>query len=235
MGAMASQITQSFTQAQMKKTLKVHVIGHWAGNSPVTGEFPAQMASDAEYVSIWWRHHESKARKIHISRCVVKKNICEIKEIVISKTVASHLSDVIMSVIATPITSVSNVCPGANQQRSTTLAFFRGIHRLPVTSPHKRPVTRKMFPFDHVIMFCRYIMHFRTQTFWGSLLKKRRRNLRCEKWSQSVIEPKPLQLKSAVELTQISTYGHKFQWVSIWISKRSPFLTAGGLVLNYVT
>ena len=29
-----------------------------AGNSPVTGEFPAQMASNAENVFIWWRHHE---------------------------------------------------------------------------------------------------------------------------------------------------------------------------------
>ena len=33
---------------------------HWplcAGNSPLTGEFPAQRASIAEIVSIWWRHH----------------------------------------------------------------------------------------------------------------------------------------------------------------------------------
>ena len=30
-----------------------------AGNSPLTGEFPAQMASDAENVSISWRHHVS--------------------------------------------------------------------------------------------------------------------------------------------------------------------------------
>ena len=29
------------------------------GNSPGTGEFPAQMASYAENVSIWWRHHGS--------------------------------------------------------------------------------------------------------------------------------------------------------------------------------
>ena len=29
----------------------------FVGNSPVTGEFPAQMASNAENVSIWWRHH----------------------------------------------------------------------------------------------------------------------------------------------------------------------------------
>ena len=40
-----------------KKTLKLRVTGLCAGNSPVTGEFPAQMASNAENVSIWWRHH----------------------------------------------------------------------------------------------------------------------------------------------------------------------------------
>ena len=33
-----------------------------------------------------------------------------------------------------------------------SLAFLGGIHRWPVNSPHKRPVTRKMFPFDDVIM-----------------------------------------------------------------------------------
>ena len=38
--------TQPFIRAQ----------GLCAGNSPVTGEFPAQMASNAENVSIWWRH-----------------------------------------------------------------------------------------------------------------------------------------------------------------------------------
>ena len=40
-----------------KKTLKLCVTGLCAWNSPVTGEFPAQMASNAENVSIWWRHH----------------------------------------------------------------------------------------------------------------------------------------------------------------------------------
>ena len=40
-----------------KKTSKLRVAGLCAGNSPVTGEFPAQMASNAENVSIWWRHH----------------------------------------------------------------------------------------------------------------------------------------------------------------------------------
>ena len=41
-----------------KKTPKLHVTGIRAGNSPVTGEFPAQRASNAENVSIWWRHHD---------------------------------------------------------------------------------------------------------------------------------------------------------------------------------
>ena len=40
-----------------KKTSKLRVTGLWTGNSPVTGEFPTQMASNAENVSIWWRHH----------------------------------------------------------------------------------------------------------------------------------------------------------------------------------
>ena len=40
-----------------KKTSKLLVTGLCAGNSRVTGEFPAQMASNAENVSIWWRHH----------------------------------------------------------------------------------------------------------------------------------------------------------------------------------
>ena len=40
-----------------KKTSKVRVTGLCVGNSPGTGEFPAQMASNAENVSIWWRHH----------------------------------------------------------------------------------------------------------------------------------------------------------------------------------
>ena len=39
-----------------------------------------------------------------------------------------------------------------SDESSASLAFVRGIHRWPVNSPHKWPVTRKMFPFDDVIM-----------------------------------------------------------------------------------
>ena len=40
-----------------KKTSKLRVTGLWAGNSPGTGEFPTQMASNTANVSTWWRHH----------------------------------------------------------------------------------------------------------------------------------------------------------------------------------
>ena len=76
-----------------------------------------------------------------------------------TKILTIHCNDVIMSVMASQITSLtiiySTVCSGANQrkyQSSVSLAFVRGIHRSPVNSPHKGPVTRKMFPFDNVIM-----------------------------------------------------------------------------------
>ena len=41
-----------------KRISKLCVTGLCEGNSPVTGEFPAQRASNAENVSIWWRHHD---------------------------------------------------------------------------------------------------------------------------------------------------------------------------------
>ena len=70
-----------------------------------------------------------------------------------------HYDDVIMGTIASQITSLtsvySNVYSGADQskhQSSASLAFVWGIHRGPVNSLHKWPVTRKMFPFDDVIM-----------------------------------------------------------------------------------
>ena len=72
-----------------------------------------------------------------------------------------HYDDVIMGAIASQITSLtivySAVNSGADQskhQSSASLAFVWGIHRGSVNSPHQWPVTRKMFPFDDVIMFC---------------------------------------------------------------------------------
>ena len=44
-------------RSRSKKTSKLCITGLCAGNSPVTGEFPAQRASNVENVSIWWCHH----------------------------------------------------------------------------------------------------------------------------------------------------------------------------------
>ena len=70
-----------------------------------------------------------------------------------------HYTDVTIGAIASQITNpaivYSTVYSDADQrkhQSSASLAFVRGIHRGPVNSPHKWPVTRKMFPFDDVIM-----------------------------------------------------------------------------------
>ena len=46
-----------YSRCRSKKTSKLRVTGLCAGNSPVTGEFPAQMVSNAENVYIWWLHH----------------------------------------------------------------------------------------------------------------------------------------------------------------------------------
>ena len=65
-----------FFRRRSKKTSKLRVTGFCEGNSPVTGEFPAQRASNAENISIWWRHHTSK---------------CQIKEYVIMPHVLVQL------------------------------------------------------------------------------------------------------------------------------------------------
>ena len=62
MGAMASQSTSltivySTVYSGIKEASKPRDTGRCAGNLPITGEFPTQMASNAEHVSIWWRHH----------------------------------------------------------------------------------------------------------------------------------------------------------------------------------
>ena len=87
-----------------------------------------------------------------------------------------HYTDVIMSLMASQITSLTivypPVCSGTDQiklQSSTSLAFVRGIHRGPVNCPHKRQVTRKMFPFDDVIRW----YNLSTNINDGKLNKKR--------------------------------------------------------------
>ena len=70
MGAMAFKITtvsivyNRLFRRRSKKTSKLRVTGPCEGNSPVTGEFPTQRASNAKNASIWWRHHAHWNNKI---------------------------------------------------------------------------------------------------------------------------------------------------------------------------
>ena len=75
------------------------------------------------------------------------------------QTTLDHYNDVIMNSMASQITTLmiiySTFYSGADQlkhQSSASLAFGWGIHQWPMNSPHKGPISQKMFPFDDVIM-----------------------------------------------------------------------------------
>ena len=96
--------------------------------------------------NINWKQHQ---KQDHDAMVFWKLHV----EIVCTVGIWFHYNDVI---IITSLTIVySTVYSGVGQgkhQSSASLAFVRGIHRGPVNSPHKRPVTRKIFPFGDVIM-----------------------------------------------------------------------------------
>ena len=88
-----------------------------------------------------------------------------------SALILSHYSDAIMSTMASHITNASIVCSivcsvadQRKHQSSASLAFVRGIHRRPVNSPHKGPVTRKMIPSSCLSPVWQDII--RTNTHW---------------------------------------------------------------------
>ena len=98
---------------------------------------------------------------VHAMRRQVKKwVIFSMIQPVLSYSVkTNHYNDTIISTMASQISSLaivySTVYSDADKrkhQSSASLAFVREIHRWPVNTPHKWPVTRKMFPFNDVIM-----------------------------------------------------------------------------------
>ena len=95
-----------------------------------------------------------------------------------------HYNDVMMGDIASQITSLaivySTVYSGTGQrkhQSSASLAFVRGIHRRPVISPHKWPVTRKRFSFDDVIMSTKF-----SQNYMGREASQARKQVCSPSW-----------------------------------------------------
>ena len=106
-------------------------------------------------------HFSGKYQTFYTFLLNIKSKLSNIVENVpvMSGNQAYHYSDVIMNAMTSQITGVSivcsSVCSGADQrehQSSASLAFVRGVHRQSVDSPHKGPVTRKMFPYDDVII-----------------------------------------------------------------------------------
>ena len=70
-----------------------------------------------------------------------------------------HYNDIIMSAVASQITSLTivystiySVTDQRKHQSSTSQAFMRGIYRWLVNSPQEGPVTQKLFPLDDIIM-----------------------------------------------------------------------------------
>ena len=81
----------------------------------------------------------------------------------------AQCGEVIMTAMASQITGVLiiclTVCSGIESKKTSKpalLTFMRGIHRWQVDSPHKGPLTRRMFPFDDVIMVSRGCARTRT-------------------------------------------------------------------------
>ena len=115
-----------------------------------------------------------------------------------------HYSDAIINAIASQITSIaivySAIYSGAYQrkhQSSASLAFVRGIHRWPVNSPYKGPVTRQMshVSFDDVIMvtdkMCWYNRHHSCRDMGaGKSVLVNPRHIKCR--SKSLCEPSPV-------------------------------------------
>ena len=97
--------------------------------------------------------------KMQLTMSEIKDTQFYVQEWADFQGVHHHYNNVIMSAMASQITSLaivySTAYSGTDQRKhksSASLAFVRRIHRWPVNSPHKGSVTRKMVPFDDVMM-----------------------------------------------------------------------------------
>ena len=246
------------------------LLAHYAGNSPVTGEFPSQTASNVEILCLFdigqckllskrsngrWSGTPWCSRDVSVITPLMSHSLRYFAFFVpfvhlftdpkIDTCIVNTVDLVLMSSFCSQIMHNNNTCTlpnkaiypafclkvynihrvtkhvqhyndviwarwrlkspaswmftqpffqGADQrkhQRSASLAFVRGIHRWPVNSPHKGPVTRKMFPFDDVIM-------------------KRR---------QSMPQTHPCWMSSVWGLLNICSL--LFLYVKFWLSKRT--------------
>ena len=173
-GTMASSITtqlfvQEFTQTTDKENIKafhpiVNIIhqlpvspkkGQWCGKRFYVITFPLHSTDSLSNIYI---NIQCPSHSIYIQCFTYQQSLTE-------PVINSHYNDVTMGAMASQITSLtivySTVYSGADQrkhQSSASLAFVWGIHRWPVNSPHKGPITRKMFSSDDVNMRLHAVM-----------------------------------------------------------------------------
>ena len=129
-----------------KKTSQLRVTGLCVGNSPGTGEFPAQMASNAKNVSIWWRHHGYFLwyRMVVCIQCIL--NAVSFPNVANHSTYACQARRVLNNTIVRLVTP-THFCFNLSYQIAHMVikwkhflrnwAFVRGIQRSPVNSPYK--------------------------------------------------------------------------------------------------
>ena len=144
-----------------KKISKLCVTGLCEGNSPVTGEFPTPRAINVLSSGADLNSPGPKVSLLRLSPQVSSYPLIWAVDVddpqAVRLLLDSHYGDVIMSTMASQITSLTIVYSTAySRRRSKNTAKLRvtGLcaGNSQVNSPHKRPVTRKMFPFDDVII-----------------------------------------------------------------------------------
>ena len=114
-----------------KKTSKLRVTGLCAGNSPLTDEFPAQMANNAENGSIWWRHHAICMGTLWTTSVFISPW---------SMIVATEALEVLLRITVSDVEAHLWVVTWWRHQMETfpaLLALCAGNSPVPVNSPHK--------------------------------------------------------------------------------------------------
>ena len=171
-----------------------------------------QISIHSQLIPIVWccpNRHTSIYEPSDWPRCAFDSSQTDMVGVRLEQMSLRHYNDIIMGAIGSQITSLtiiySIVYSDADQrkrQSSASLAFVRGIHRGPVNSPHKWPVTRKMFPFDDVIMVFWHFGSFLFQS--GSMdITKRISGLGSNRWCRCLLwisSPRPSPLLNEIEV-----------------------------------
>ena len=149
----------NLAKEQLSKLYYEGLFNHWIGNWPTffslfhkSHEVSEHCCRGACQILVRLKNSGPESRGLETSRDLVERRPATYWE-------EGQNNDVIMGAMTSQITSLtivySSVYSGTDQrkhQNSASLAFVRGLHRWPVNSPHKRPVKRKMFLFNDVIM-----------------------------------------------------------------------------------